>query len=130
MGKLSYNYKNRTCSICGKRIEVFEDCVCNKCKEGVKKKDKVIKEKIERFEKTLPLYDPINHPSHYNSGTIEVLDYIIDKIADPKSYCIGNVLKYVSRYDLKGTPVQDLKKAIFYLNKTVELIEKENDYEN
>lgn len=57
--------------------------------------------------------DTINHPKHYNKGKIEVIDYIEDRTVD---FCIGNVIKYVARAGSKGDAVEDLKKALFYIN--------------
>ncbi len=70
--------------------------------------------------------DAVNHPSHYTSGKIEVIDYIRDKMSarDFTSFCQGNVLKYVSRWRDKDG-VQDLKKAQVYLNWMIESAEKE-----
>ena len=62
-------------------------------------------------------YDPINKPRHYNQGGIEVFDFIK---SNNFNYAQGNVVKYVSRYRHKGTPVQDLLKAKWYLNKLIE----------
>ena len=62
-------------------------------------------------------YDPINKPRHYNQGGIEVFDFIK---SNNFNYAQGNVVKYVSRYRHKGTPVQDLLKARWYLNKLIE----------
>lgn len=65
--------------------------------------------------------DLVNSPSHYTQGKIEVIDYIRDKLTKEQfvGYCIGNVLKYVSRYQLKGGK-QDLEKAEVYLNWAIE----------
>jgi len=71
--------------------------------------------------------DPINSPEHYNAGSIETIDYIVDVLGefDAISYCHGNVIKYTStRLWNKGKPVQDAKKAVWYLNKMIELMEK------
>ena len=62
-------------------------------------------------------YDPINKPRNYNQGGIEVFDFIK---SNNFNYAQGNVVKYVSRYRHKGTPVQDLLKARWYLNKLIE----------
>jgi hypothetical protein len=70
-------------------------------------------------------YDNINNPQHYNAGTIETIDYIVDVLGefDAINYCHGNVLKYTgSRLWNKGDPVSNCEKAIWYLNKMVELI--------
>lgn len=67
--------------------------------------------------------DPIN-PSHYKTGGIETIDYIEAKLGvdGAFSYCLGNVLKYVSRAGKKNiaTEREDLEKAQWYLNKALE----------
>ena len=60
--------------------------------------------------------DPVNHPAHYTTGKIEVLDFILDQ---QFGYLAGQVIKYVSRYRHKGAPVQDLEKAEFYLRRLI-----------
>ena len=62
----------------------------------------------------------INHPSHYNQG-IEAIDYIE---SHKMNFCIGNVIKYITRAKHKGTELQDLKKASWYLNREIERLEK------
>lgn len=72
-------------------------------------------------------HDPVNSPEHYNAGKIETIDYIVDVLGefDAISYCHGNVIKYTStRLWNKGKPIQDAKKAVWYLNKMIELMEK------
>lgn len=61
--------------------------------------------------------DIVNHPSHYTTGEIEVIDYIVDKLTPEQleGYCVGNSLKYISRYRHKNG-IEDLKKAVWYLN--------------
>lgn len=60
--------------------------------------------------------DAVNHPSHYTDKGIEVIDYIRDTLTPDEfvGYCLGNVIKYVSRWRKKGG-VEDLKKAQVYL---------------
>lgn len=67
----------------------------------------------------------INHPSHYADTKIETIRYIEDKLSPEgfEGYCIGNVLKYVSRYRKKGG-VEDLKKAQWYLKRLISSMEK------
>lgn len=64
--------------------------------------------------------DNINHPSHYTQGGIETVDYIKAKLTKEQfeGYCIGNVIKYISRYRHKNG-VEDLKKARWYLEKAI-----------
>lgn len=68
--------------------------------------------------------DNVNNPSHYTAGGIETLDYIKAKVNDYPSYAVGNILKYVSRYEHKNG-IEDLKKAQFYLNDLIEWMESE-----
>lgn len=69
--------------------------------------------------------DAVNHPQHY-AGNIECIDYIRDKLtpAGFTDYCVGNVMKYISRWRKKDG-VQDLKKAKVYLEWAIENAEKE-----
>jgi|GEM_PF-979843 len=77
---------------------------------------------IDDVPKTAPDY--INHPPHYTTGKIEVIDYIQDKLGPDlfEGFCIGNVIKYLSRYRFKGG-VDDLKKAAWYLNRIIKTLE-------
>lgn len=72
--------------------------------------------------------DKVNHPSHYTTGEIEVINYIRDKLGADEftGYCIGNVMKYISRWRHKDG-VQDLEKAQVYLNWAVESARKEKE---
>ena len=63
--------------------------------------------------------ETVNHPDHYNEG-IETIDYIESWGMD---FNQGNVIKYVSRYKLKGG-LEDLKKAQWYLERLIQLEEK------
>jgi DNA-binding Lrp family transcriptional regulator len=66
---------------------------------------------IEMIE---PQIDPVNHPPHYKAGGIETIDFIEAK---KLNYNLGNVVKYITRSDLKGNRQQDLEKALWYLNR-------------
>lgn len=67
-------------------------------------------------------HDPVNHPSHYTDGGIETIDFIRAKLSPEefRGYCLGNALKYLSRAGKKGEFETDIKKAIVYLNWSVE----------
>lgn len=60
--------------------------------------------------------EAIHHPSHYNAGRLEVIDVIEDW---QLGFHAGNVVKYVARHQHKGTPVQDLEKARWYLTRLI-----------
>lgn len=64
--------------------------------------------------------DPVNHPRHYTKGRIEPIDVIEDwKLG----FCDGNAVKYIARHRHKGTPVEDLKKARWYLDRLIRQLE-------
>lgn len=67
--------------------------------------------------------DPVNHPSHYTDGNIEVMDYIEDK---GFNFALGNAVKYISRAGKKdkNKTIQDLEKAEWYLNREIERLKK------
>jgi hypothetical protein len=60
--------------------------------------------------------EQVNHPSHYNSGKIEAIDVIEDW---GLNFSLGCVVKYICRADYKGTTIQDLEKAAWYLNREI-----------
>ena len=71
--------------------------------------------------------DMVNSPPHYSDGKIETIDYIVDVLGEYEaiSYCHGNVIKYTgSRLWKKDDPIQDAEKAVWYLNKMIELMKK------
>lgn len=61
--------------------------------------------------------DPVNHPSHYTSYPVEVIE-----LTEHLNFCRGNVVKYVCRAGLKSkdTEIEDLEKASWYLNREIE----------
>ena len=72
--------------------------------------------------------DNVNHPAHYNTGKYESIDVMVETqgINAVKNFCICNAFKYIYRHRFKnGT--EDIKKAIWYLNKYVELNELTTD---
>lgn len=73
--------------------------------------------------------DSVNHPNHYQTeGGLEVIDIIKSVLGDGfEPYCVGNVLKYISRYKKKNG-LEDLKKARVYINYVIDYLEvKENE---
>lgn len=120
--------KKIICPFCGKTPDlIFVDmpagepgyCKCSICGN--------------RFPYTPELYelsdseatsDPVNNPSHY-VGKIECIDYLREKLTQEEftGFCMGNVLKYSSRWRKKDG-LQDLKKAQVYLGWAIENEEK------
>ena len=69
-------------------------------------------------------HDPVNFPSHYNQGDIGCIDAIKACQGDGfKFYLQGSAIKYIWRPEHKGTPIEDLDKAIWFLNKLKEQYE-------
>jgi len=70
------------------------------------------------------MQDPVNHPDHYTSGNIECLDAIKSALGENyQSYVQGNLIKYIWRFNHKNG-VEDLKKAQFYLNDLIALLDE------
>ena len=69
--------------------------------------------------------DDVNHPSHYETGNFECIDVMAEVFGDEslKEYCLINTFKYLYRCKRKNNMNEDVKKAIWYLNKYVELEE-------
>ena len=61
--------------------------------------------------------EQVNHPEHYQSSSIEVID-IIEEF--DLNFNLGNVIKYILRADKKGFKKQDLEKAQWYLNRELQ----------
>lgn len=70
--------------------------------------------------------DNIN-PNHYKQGNIECIDAIESAVINKKgieAVCVGNIIKYLWRYENKNG-LEDIKKAKWYLNRLIEIKEKE-----
>jgi hypothetical protein len=65
--------------------------------------------------------DPVNNPSHYTShpSGIEAI-----QVTRHMNFNLGNAMKYIWRAGLKGAVIQDLQKAIFYLNDEIARIKE------
>ena len=60
--------------------------------------------------------DNVNHPKHYTShpSGVEVIE-----ITEHMNFCLGNAVKYILRCDLKGKPIEDLRKARWYIDREI-----------
>lgn len=63
--------------------------------------------------------DVVNSPEHYRQGGIEAIDAIQASMTreEFKGYLKANCMKYLWRYRHKGKPVEDLRKAKWYLDR-------------
>jgi len=73
--------------------------------------------------------EKVNHPDHYNSGKFEAID-VIDDAGYGEGFCLGNVLKYILRAKHKEDEIEDLKKARWYLDYYIKLMERSNERSN
>ena len=68
-------------------------------------------------------YDPVNNPSHYTQGGIECIDAMVAAFGNTRtaSFCRCNAFKYLWRAGKKDNTIQDLKKAMWYISKEIDL---------
>ena len=66
----------------------------------------------------------VDHPTHYNQHSIEVIDIIRNSMseAEYKGFLKGNVIKYICRSEYKNNEIEDLQKADWYLTKLIQSI--------
>ena len=81
---------------------------------------------VEAIEKEVP--DAVNHPSHYTGAGIECIEAIKASMTPDAlaGYLKGNVQKYLWRYEKKVNPIEDLKKARWYLDYLINELEQTN----
>lgn len=68
----------------------------------------------------------VDHPAHYG-GADDPYEAIKVIEAWRLGFCLGNTVKYISRVGKKGNPIEDLKKAKWYLDHYIKKIESEVD---
>lgn len=63
----------------------------------------------------------VNHPHHYNANPsgVEAIDVI-----EHMSFNVGSAMKYLWRADYKGTKMEDLKKAEWYVAREIQRLSK------
>lgn len=61
--------------------------------------------------------NPVNHPPHYTKhpSGVECI-----QITRHMNFNLGNATKYIWRADLKGNAIEDLEKAVWYLQDEIE----------
>jgi len=70
--------------------------------------------------------DSVNHPSHYNTGKIEVIEFIEDQRLD---YYLGNTVKYLCRAGRKdpAKEIEDLEKGAWHLKRKIEFLKAQRE---
>lgn len=79
--------------------------------------------------------DNVNHPQHYckHPSGVECIE-----ITEHYDFCVGNAIKYLWRAGLKSDSgmtgkekqIEDLRKAIWYIEREIKLIERKGENEN
>lgn len=59
------------------------------------------------------MHDPVNHPDHYTRYRREVIE-----LTERLDFCVGNAVKYILRAPFKGNFVQDMEKALWYIERS------------
>ena len=127
-----------TCEKCGKG-EILDKGLCSMCilvnhfgddmKQSMCEHDEIVytsNQYVEAIEKEVP--DAVNHPSHYTGSGIECIEAIKASMTPDAlaGYLKGNVQKYMWRYEKKVNPIEDLKKARWYLDYLINELEQTN----
>ncbi len=73
-----------------------------------------------------PEAEQVDHPAHYGGedNTYEAIKVIE---AWGLGFCLGNTVKYIARAEHKGATTQDLKKALWYLQREIKTREKADE---
>ena len=94
-------------------------------KNKLKEMEDKTKEQTVKYLSGKKEEDMVNHPPHYNKAGIETID-AIKAMTDGgfEYYLQGNIMKYLWRYRYKNG-VEDLEKALWYLKKLINVVEKD-----
>ena len=77
-------------------------------------------EDVFTMTETTKKNDAVNSPKHYTVGKYEVIDVIEDW---DLNFRLANTIKYIARHKHKGKPLEDLKKALWYLQREIDRYE-------
>lgn len=71
--------------------------------------------------------DMVNNPDHYNHGKVECIEYLKDNMPFEAytGYLEGNCKKYLHRWRYKKKPLEDLRKAHWYLTRLISELDSE-----
>lgn len=109
-------------------VEDYSEPCCHCTKNYAGDRQKLFFEPIFKdCDKSTEEKDNVNHPNHY-TGKVECIDAMIETqgVDAVKNFCICNAFKYLWRHGKKNG-LEDVKKAVWYLNKYIELEEDENE---
>jgi len=75
------------------------------------------------FFSSVDVKEMVNHPDHYKGNKFEVIEIIEDYNL---SFSMGNAVKYLLRAGKKDNTIQDLKKAVWYIEREIKTLENKN----
>ena len=109
-------FPKEICSMCGNYLD--DDLKCYECEicDGENMTETITLTTDTTFHGH---YDDVNNPKHYNRGgleCIEAIEAMTEKMSGDIAPHAANVLKYLWRCEYKNG-VQDIDKAIWYLNR-------------
>lgn len=96
-------------------------CECKHCFEPgtmarLKAKDCFKPKELKAYDDV----DMVNHPQHYQHG-IEPIEFIE---SHNLNFCLGSAVKYIARAPYKGTELEDLKKAKWFIEREIKKHDK------
>ncbi len=105
-----------SCQRCGKYEPISAEVEFPECDDYGYKLEPEVKDYVTP-PTTQHFVDIVNHPPHYTShpSGVECI-----QITEHMGFNLGNALKYIWRADLKWDRTEDIKKAIWYLNRELE----------
>lgn len=107
-GQFIRSVSEQKCSECGFVAECFDSLQIHLNSEHPR---------LTRMREKLADNDLVNHPPHYTShpSGVECI-----QITEHFSFCLGNAIKYLWRAGSKGSRVEDLRKARWYIDRELE----------
>lgn len=116
---------NGLCVDCINKSVLFSTEPCKSCVNNGGKKDNFtpLIEIVPRINEN-PINDNVNHPSHYETGSFECIDVMLETQGKEavKNFCLCNAFKYIYRHNNKNG-LEDIRKAKWYIDKYIELSE-------
>ena len=86
-----------------------------------RKAQSLAQEAAETADRIGDKIDMVNKPAHYQSADIECIDAIRAVTGDGfHHHLTGTIIKYIWRHRYKGKPLEDLRKARWYLDRLIE----------
>ena len=109
------------CHNCVHSQKPLNEYPCSECDDNLNR-FKLKHTTIPPMPPVNPPKDEINHPDRYAGGKFECIEVMADVFGKEavKDFCLLNAFKYIWRQEKKGG-VEDVKKAVWFLNKYIEL---------